>query len=107
MSIGVRSISVGSIRSSDEELGIGFGFSFSFVQSVDLCVTTGEVVSVSVGNSGADPPGRGVGCCVRVVSGVSGVKERRIGFRLGQAKRGDGENYDLKDKQNISKCYSI
>ena len=61
VSISVRSVSVGSVRSSDEELGIGFRFSFSLVQTVDVCVTAGEVVSVSVGDGGADPPCRGVG----------------------------------------------
>ena len=92
-SVGGIGVGVVAVRRSSQE-NLGIGLSFPLVQTVDVCVTSGVVVSVSVGNGGAVVERRGI--CVWV---VRRIKELGIGFRLGQAKRGDGENYDLENKQ--------
>ena len=92
-SVGGIGVGVVAVRRSSQE-NLGISLSFPLVQTVDVCVTSGVVVSVSVGNGGAVVERRGI--CVWV---VRRIKELGIGFRLGQAKRGDGENYDLENKQ--------
>ena len=65
-------------------LGIRSGL--SLVQTVDRLVTgAGEGAGIS----------RGGVRSVEVGVAVGGVVVQRIGFRLSQAKRGYGENYDL------------
>ena len=77
------SISEGGGQRSGK-LGISLGL--SLVQTVDRLVTgAGEGAGISRG--GVRP--------VEVGVAVGGVVVQRIGFRLSQAKRGYGENYDL------------
>ena len=92
-SIGGVGVCVVAVRRSSQE-NLGIGLSFPLVQTVDVCVTSGVVVSISTGNGGAIVERRII--CVWV---VRRIKELGIGFRLGQAKRGDGENYDLENKE--------
>ena len=98
---GGSSVAVGvgvgvSVGVGKEDLGVSFGF--PLVQTADGNGGSGVGISVGVVDSWAGPPGVVGG----VVGGVGGgVEEGWIGFRLGQAKRGDGENYDLKFKDKI------
>ena len=64
------------------------------MKTVDSCVTSGEGCGVARGKVGAVGV---VAMAIGIAMGVpvGGVVVQRIGFRLGQAKRGDGENYDL------------
>ena len=63
------------------------------MQTVDRLVTGArEGAGISRGGVGPVEVG-GVGIAMGVP--IGGVEVQRIGFRLGQAKRGDGENYDL------------
>ena len=80
-------INIGS--SVDQELGVSLGL--SLVESVDSLVATVESSGVSR-------------CIVgSVVVGVGGsitigsIVVQGVGFRLSQAERGYGENYDLKN----------
>ena len=66
---GVRE-SIGESWGSKKNLSISF--SFPLVQTVDVCVSTGVVVSVSVGNGRSEPQGVVVPCGVWVVSGIKG-----------------------------------
>ena len=92
-SVGGIGVGVVAVRRSSQE-NLGISLSFPLVQTVDVCVTSGVVVSISAGNGGAIVERRII--CVWV---VRRIKELGIGFRLGQAKRGDGENYDLENKE--------
>ena len=78
-----------------ENLRISFSLSLglSLVKTVDSCVASGEGSGVSRGEVGAGVVAMAIGKAMGVP--IGGVKVQRVGFRLGQAKRGNGENYDL------------
>ena len=77
-----HSISEGEGQRS--KLGVSLGF--SLVKTVDRLVAVAwEGAGISRGGIGP----------VEVGVAVGGVVVQRIGFRLSQAKRGYGENYDL------------
>ena len=63
------------------------------MKTVDSCVTSGEGSGVARGKVGAGVVAMTIGIAMGVP--IGGVVVQRIGFRLGQAKRGYGENYDL------------
>merc|ERR1712117_532248 len=80
-------IDIWSSTGSKEDLGVSF--SFSLVKSVDILVAVTRVEGTSVAR----------GVCMVGVGVVRGVQVGRVGFRLSQAERGYGENYDLKIKR--------
>ena len=82
-------IDIRSSTSSKEDLGVSF--SFSLVESVDILVAVTRVERTSIA--------RGVGMVG--VGVVGGVQVGGVGFRLSQAERGYGENYDLIIKESI------
>ena len=79
-------IDIWSSTGSKEDLGVSF--SFSLVESVDILVAVTRVEGTSIAR----------GVCMVGVGVVRGVQVGGVGFRLSQAERGYGENYDLAGK---------
>ena len=71
------------------------------MKTVDSCVASGEGSGVSRGEVGAIEVAMTIGTTMGVP--IGGVVVQRIGFRLSQAKRGYGENYDL----NTERCQTL
>ena len=82
---------------------LGVSLSLSLVQTVDRLVTGAwEGAGISRGGVGPVVVG-GVGIAMGVP--IGGVVVQRIGFRLSQAKRGYGENYDLNRREMLNTVF--